>query len=73
MRRRREPLQFGLTAQSAKRLLASHGVETRENLRVRDLAERFAPPDGVWCSVNDWFGTVVAGPRAGVSAVAPRP
>ncbi len=64
VRRRNESLRYGHTPESAERLLGERGFAVVESLRVRDLAERYAPPDGVWCSVDDWFGTLVA-ERAG--------
>lgn len=60
VKRRREPLRFGLTPEAAEQLLRDHGFEVTESLRVPDLAERYGPPGGVWCSVDDWFGTLVA-------------
>jgi methyltransferase (TIGR00027 family) len=64
VRRRGEPLRFGLTAETAERLLGEHGFAVTDSLRLGDLAARYAPPDGVWCRLDDWFGTLVA-ERAG--------
>jgi methyltransferase (TIGR00027 family) len=60
LERRGEPHRFGLTPEAAAPLLAEYGFSVRENLRVKDLAERYAPPGGVWCRTDDWFGTLVA-------------
>lgn len=63
VKRRGEPHRFGLTQEAAAALLADHGFVVRESLRVKDLAERYAPPGGVWCSTDDWFGTLIADRR----------
>lgn len=60
LKRRREPLRFGLTPAAAESLLLEHGFAVEDSLRVPDLAERYAPPAGVWCRLDDWFGTLVA-------------
>lgn len=60
VRRRGEALRFGLTPEGAERLLREQGFAVTDNLRVGDLAARYGPPDGVWCRLDDWFGTLVA-------------
>ncbi|MGB7686728.1 MAG: SAM-dependent methyltransferase [Solirubrobacterales bacterium] len=60
VKRRREPLRFGLTESTAPAFVGASGFVVRESLRVTDLASRYGPPGGVWCSTDDWFGTLVA-------------
>ena len=60
VKRRREPLRFGLTVDVAPAFLQDVGFTVRESLRVKDLAARYAPSAGVWCSTDDWFGTLIA-------------
>lgn len=60
VRRRGEPLRFGLTPAGAKALVEQHGFAVRDALRVADLVRRYAPPDGVWCNTDDWYGIVTA-------------
>lgn len=54
--RRGEPYTFGLDKESAAALAEEFGFSVHENLRVKDLCERYAPPGGVWCSDDDYFG-----------------
>jgi len=54
--RRGEPYTFGLDPESAAALAEEFGFAVHENLRVTDLCERYAPPSGVWCSDDDYFG-----------------
>lgn len=60
VKRRKEPYTFGLTPETAAALAEDSGFRVDRNLRVTDLAERYAPPGGVWCSTDDWFGLVSA-------------
>lgn len=56
--RRGEPYTFGLDKDSAAALAEEFGFSVHENLRVKDLCERYAPPGGVWCSDDDYFGVL---------------
>jgi len=60
VKRRGEPLRFGLTRAGATAMLAENGFVTRDSVSVKDLVSRYAPPDGVWCNTDDWYGIVSA-------------
>lgn len=62
--RRGEPYTFGLDKASAAALAEEFGFSVHENLRVTDLCERYAPPGGVWCSDDDYFGMVATERKA---------
>jgi methyltransferase (TIGR00027 family) len=67
--KRGEPYRLGFTVEELDRSLAQTGFALAEHLRTSELAERFRPPAGVWCSTDDWMGVVLA-ERASGSAPA---
>ena len=58
--RRDEPYLLGLTLDDVRQELEDAGLALAEHLRVPELAARFGPPGGVWCSTDDWMGVVLA-------------
>ena len=58
--RRGEPYLLGFTPEQAAAELEQAGFRLVEHLRTDDLAARFAPAAGVWCSTDDWMGVMLA-------------
>lgn len=60
VRKRDEPYLLGFTAETAAAELDRAGFDLAEHVRPAALAERFAPPGGVWCSTEEWMGVILA-------------
>jgi methyltransferase (TIGR00027 family)/deazaflavin-dependent oxidoreductase (nitroreductase family) len=58
--KRGEPYLLGFTFEQLGDELERAGFRATEHMRPPDLAERYAPPAGVWCSTDDWMGVVLA-------------
>jgi methyltransferase (TIGR00027 family)/deazaflavin-dependent oxidoreductase (nitroreductase family) len=57
---RGEPYLLGFTEDQLRGELARAGFSLLEHMRPPQLAERFRPPAGVWCSTDDWMGVALA-------------
>lgn len=58
--RRGEPYRTGMTAAQVDNLLARHGFQTVEHLRVPDLLRRYDPADARRLARGDWTAVVTA-------------
>lgn len=57
--RRGEPYLLGFTPDQGAAELERAGFRLVEHLRTDELAARFAPPAGVWCSTDPWMGVML--------------
>lgn len=55
-----EPYRSGFTPDQIETLLRTNGFAAHEHLRLSDLAARYAPRAGAWCSLDDWPGLTKA-------------
>jgi methyltransferase (TIGR00027 family) len=60
VQRRGEPYRTGLTPSELSTTLATKGFQVIEQLRVPELAQRYAPDGRAWCSTDDWLGVSLA-------------
>lgn len=58
--RRGRPYSFGLNQDEHRALLAPHGFDVHDHVRISDLAVRYGGPDGVWCNADDFAGILTA-------------
>ena len=58
--KRGEPYLTGFALDQLREEVESAGFALAGHMRPPELAERYAPPAGVWCSTEDWLGVVLA-------------